>query len=61
MARIETRELKPMGEGTLFRHNKLYIPARVAKYLELNTDEGVTYYQILDPNYQDVVVIKKVV
>lgn len=59
MAQIETRELKRIGEGALYKHNKLYMPAKVAEYLEVNVNEQITYYQILDPDYKDVVVLKK--
>jgi len=59
MARIDDRELVEMGGGALYKHNKLYIPARVVEFLGLDAGEEVTYYQIFDPDYKDVVVIKK--
>lgn len=60
MAQIEDRELVKMGDGNLLKYNKMYIPANVVKYLGLDAGKsGVTYYQIFDPDYTDVVVIKK--
>ena len=59
MADIDRKELDDIGKGSLFKHNKLYIPARVARHLGLNVDDEVIYYQILDPNHRNIIVIEK--
>ncbi|MGD0449933.1 MAG: hypothetical protein ABSA79_02615 [Candidatus Bathyarchaeia archaeon] len=59
MVTIAPNELKSIGTGKLYSNNKLYIPASVVDHLELGVNQDIEYFQILDPNYQDYIVIKK--
>ena len=59
MASIDPGELNKIGQGTLFASYKMYFPKRVAEYLGLEEKDEVTYYQVLDPEHRDIVIIKK--
>ena len=59
MVSIDPSELNKLGRGNLFASYKMYFPKRVAEYLELQQKDEVTYYQILDPKFRDVIIIKK--
>jgi len=59
MVTIPPNELKSIGTGKVCNNNKLYIPASVVDHLGLNVNQDIEYFQLLDPNYQDYIVIKK--
>ena len=59
MVEITPKDLVKLGYGPCHVGNKLYVPKTVIEHLELEPQEKVDYFIILDPEYRDLVVIKK--
>ena len=58
---IIDKELNKLGIGRIHFGQKLYLPKNVMTYLELEEKDQVEYYQILHPDYKNIVIIKKIV
>jgi len=59
LATISPVELSSMGTGGVLQAQKIYAPRMVLDYLSLSRGDQLEYFQILDPNYRNVILIKK--
>jgi len=59
MVDIKTEELVKLGEGPVYEGYKIYVPKTVFDHLKLKPKDKVEYFLILDPNYRDLILIKK--
>jgi hypothetical protein len=48
-----------MGTGDVLQAQKIFAPRKMLDYLSLNRGDKVEYFQILDADYKDVILIKK--
>lgn len=60
VADIKENELKKLGEGNFLSGQKLYFPKTAVVHLNLSKNDLVEYYSIVDVNYKDVVLVKKI-
>ena len=59
MATITEKELSSMGTGDVLQAQKIFAPRKMLDYLSLDRGDQVEYFQILDANYRNVILLRK--
>jgi hypothetical protein len=48
-----------MGTGDVLQAQKIFAPRKMLDYLSLDRGDQVEYFQILDANYRNVILLRK--
>jgi hypothetical protein len=59
LAKIDDNELREVGTGPISPGHKAYMPTDVMKIIDVKDGNSVVYFEILDPKYKDLLVVKK--